>query len=145
MWTCAAISRPSPGPKIVYERLLNFCDDAGTKDALQFLMTREITHMKAFMIALESLGKDPLSIGQIPPDSGRRRSILQRLDRQGRARRDRLPWPLEPGQRLAIRRGPRVSGPPEDTRVVVTSSRPRNLRTEPAVPRTVVDGMPNNL
>src|ERR1700684_4344477 len=31
--------------KIVYERLINFCDDAGTKDALQFLMTREITHM----------------------------------------------------------------------------------------------------
>jgi len=56
--------------KIVYERLLNFCDDAGTKDALQFLMTREITHMKAFMIALESLGKDPLSIGQIPPTPG---------------------------------------------------------------------------
>lgn len=53
--------------KIVYERLLNFCDDPGTKEALQFLMTREITHMKAFMLALESLGKDPLSIGQIPP------------------------------------------------------------------------------
>src|SRR6476646_11632022 len=32
--------------KIVYERLINFTDDAGTKDALQFLMTREITHMK---------------------------------------------------------------------------------------------------
>src|ERR1700760_4186822 len=53
--------------KIVYERLLNFCDDAGTKDALQFLMTREITHMKAFMLALESLGQDPLVIGKIPP------------------------------------------------------------------------------
>src|SRR4051812_11742744 len=53
--------------KIVYERLINFCDDAGTKDALQFLMTREITHMKAFMAALESLGKDPLEIGEIPP------------------------------------------------------------------------------
>ena len=43
--------------KIVYERLINFTDDAGTKDALQFLMTREITHMKAFTAALESLGK----------------------------------------------------------------------------------------
>jgi Mn-containing catalase len=53
--------------KIVYERLINFCDDAGSKDALQFLMTREITHMKAFMAALESLGKDPLQIGEIPP------------------------------------------------------------------------------
>src|SRR5512142_2469717 len=53
--------------KIVYERLINFTDDAGTKDALQFLMTREITHMKAFTAALESLGKSRFSIGQIPP------------------------------------------------------------------------------
>jgi len=53
--------------KIVYERLINFTDDAGTKAALQFLMTREITHMKAFMAALESMGKDPLVIGELPP------------------------------------------------------------------------------
>lgn len=53
--------------KIVYERLINFCDDPGTKDALQFLMTREITHMKAFMAALDSLGLDPLEVGKIPP------------------------------------------------------------------------------
>jgi len=56
--------------KIVYERLINFCTDAGSKDALQFLMTREITHMKAFMTALDSLGKDPLSIGLLPPTPG---------------------------------------------------------------------------
>ena len=56
--------------KIVYERLINFTDDAGTKDALQFLMTREITHMKAFTAALESLGKPRFSIGQIPPTPG---------------------------------------------------------------------------
>ena len=56
--------------KIVYERLINFSDDAGTKDALQFLMTREITHMKAFTAALESLGKDRFSIGKIPPTPG---------------------------------------------------------------------------
>ena len=53
--------------KIVYERLINFCDDAGTKDALQFLMTREITHMKAFSAALESMGKPPFSIGKLRP------------------------------------------------------------------------------
>ncbi len=46
--------------KIVYERLINFCDDPGSKDALQFLMTREITHMKAFTAALESMGKDAI-------------------------------------------------------------------------------------
>ena len=54
--------------KITYERLLNFCDDPGSKDALMFLMTREIAHMKSFMLALDSVGKDPLEIGQIPPD-----------------------------------------------------------------------------
>src|ERR1700751_3388137 len=53
--------------KIVYERLINFCDDPGSKDALQFLMTREITHMKAFTAALESMGKAPFSIGKIAP------------------------------------------------------------------------------
>jgi Mn-containing catalase len=56
--------------KIVYERLINFCDDAGTKDALQFLMTREITHMKAFTRALESMAKPAFSIGRIAPTPG---------------------------------------------------------------------------
>jgi Mn-containing catalase len=56
--------------KIVYERLINFCDDAGTKDALQFLMTREITHMKAFSLALDSMGKPTFSIGRIAPTPG---------------------------------------------------------------------------
>jgi Mn-containing catalase len=56
--------------KIVYERLLNFTTDAGTKDALQFLMTREITHMKAFTLALESMSKPRFMIGRIPPTPG---------------------------------------------------------------------------
>jgi len=56
--------------KIVYERLINFCDDSGTKDALQFLMTREITHMKAFAAALESMKKPTFSIGRIAPTPG---------------------------------------------------------------------------
>jgi len=53
--------------KIVYERLINFTDDQGTIDTLQFLMSREITHMKAFTAALESMGKPMFSIGRIPP------------------------------------------------------------------------------
>src|SRR6201747_1981832 len=56
--------------KIVYERLINFCDDPGTKDALQFLMTREITHMKAFAAALESMKKPAFSVGKIAPTPG---------------------------------------------------------------------------
>jgi Mn-containing catalase len=56
--------------KIVYERLINFTTDAGTRDALQFLMTREITHMKAFSAALESMNKPRFMIGKIPPTAG---------------------------------------------------------------------------
>src|ERR1044071_5157772 len=52
---------------IVYERLIDFCEDPDSIDALKFLMTREITHMKAFTAALESMGKPPFSIGRIPP------------------------------------------------------------------------------
>jgi Mn-containing catalase len=56
--------------KIVYERLIHFTTDAGTKDALQFLMTREITHMKAFTAGLESMNKPRFMIGRIPPTPG---------------------------------------------------------------------------
>jgi Mn-containing catalase len=54
--------------KITYERLIEHTDDAGSKEALTFLMTREITHMKAFMAALESMEKGPLEIGELPVD-----------------------------------------------------------------------------
>ena len=56
--------------KIVYERLINFTDDPGTKEALQFLMTREITHMRAFTAALEAMEKPRFSIGTIAPPAG---------------------------------------------------------------------------
>lgn len=53
--------------KIVYERLIDHTDDPGSIDTLQFLMTREITHMKAFTGALEALEKKPFSIGRLAP------------------------------------------------------------------------------
>lgn len=56
--------------KIVYERLIDHTDDPGSIDTLQFLMTREITHMKAFSAALESLEKNPFSIGRLRPTPG---------------------------------------------------------------------------
>ncbi|MCA9207514.1 MAG: manganese catalase family protein [Planctomycetales bacterium] len=54
--------------KITYERLIQYTDDPGTKEALMFLMTREITHMKAFMAALNSMDRGPLDIGEMPVD-----------------------------------------------------------------------------
>jgi Mn-containing catalase len=56
--------------KIVYERLIDHTQDPDTIDALQFLMTREITHLKAFSAALESLEKPPFSIGRLAPTRG---------------------------------------------------------------------------
>lgn len=56
--------------KITYERLMAFTEDQGSLDALQFLMTREITHMKAFTLALESMSKPVFSIGTLPPTPG---------------------------------------------------------------------------
>lgn len=53
--------------KIVYERLIYFTQDVGSRQTLQFLMTREITHMRAFTAALDSMGKPAFSIGTIAP------------------------------------------------------------------------------
>ena len=41
--------------KIVYERLINLTDDPGVKEALGFLMTREIAHQQSFEKALYSI------------------------------------------------------------------------------------------
>jgi Mn-containing catalase len=63
--------------KIVDERLINFCCDSNTKNALQLLMTCETTHLGAFMQASESLEKSLLSIGFIPSSHG---VVHQRYD-----------------------------------------------------------------
>jgi len=41
--------------KIIYERLINVTSDPGIKDALGFLMTREIAHQKSFEKALYAI------------------------------------------------------------------------------------------
>ncbi len=92
--------------KIVYERLINFTDDAGTKDALQFLMTREITHMKAFTAALESLGKPRFSIGRIPPTPGLVDQFFNDSTGRGRRRRDRRPRAVERRRGLELVEAP---------------------------------------
>jgi Mn-containing catalase len=51
--------------KIIYERLMNIADDPGVREALGFLMTREIAHQKSFEKALYAIqpnfppGKQP--------------------------------------------------------------------------------------
>lgn len=51
--------------KIVYERLINITDDPGIKDALGFLMTREIAHQKSFEKALYAIA-DNFPPGKLP-------------------------------------------------------------------------------
>src|SRR3954462_6244923 len=53
--------------KIIYERLINITDDSGIKDALGFLMTREIAHQKSFEKALYSMEPN-FPPGKLPGD-----------------------------------------------------------------------------
>lgn len=51
--------------KIVYERLINITDDPGIKEALGFLMTREVAHQKSFEKALYAIDENFPS-GKLP-------------------------------------------------------------------------------
>jgi Mn-containing catalase len=53
--------------KIVYERLIALTDDPGVKDALTFLMTREVAHQKSFEKALYAMGTN-FPPGKMPVD-----------------------------------------------------------------------------
>ena len=53
--------------KIVYERLINLTSDPGVKEALGFLMTREIAHQKSFEKALYAIEPN-FPPGKLPGD-----------------------------------------------------------------------------
>ncbi len=53
--------------KIVYERLINLTDDPGVKEALGFLMTREVAHQISFEKALYAIQPN-FPPGKLPPD-----------------------------------------------------------------------------
>ncbi len=53
--------------KIIYERLINVTGDPDVKDALGFLMTREIAHQKSFEKALYSIEPN-FPTGKLPGD-----------------------------------------------------------------------------
>lgn len=57
------------GARQTYESLIKMAPDTQTKETLHHLLTREISHTKMFMKALDSLGKltDPF-FGNIQPD-----------------------------------------------------------------------------
>lgn len=57
------------GARQTYEALIKLAPDAGTKETLVHLLTREISHTQMFMNALDSVGKltDPF-FGNVQPD-----------------------------------------------------------------------------
>ncbi len=81
------------GARQTYEELIKMAPDQGTKDALVHLLTREISHTKMFMKALDSLGKltDPF-FGNIQPDDTV--DLYFNLSQNGKD--ERGPWNSEP-------------------------------------------------
>lgn len=53
--------------KVVYDRLIKVCPDGGARDALTFLMTREVAHQKMFESALAAIS-DNFPSSNVPPD-----------------------------------------------------------------------------
>jgi Mn-containing catalase len=81
------------GARQTYEELIKMAPDQGTKDTLVHLLTREISHTKMFMKALDSLGKltDPF-FGNIQPDNTV--DLYFNLSQNGKD--ERGPWNSEP-------------------------------------------------
>ena len=81
------------GARQTYEELIKMAPDQGTKDTLVHLLTREISHTKMFMKALDSLGKltDPF-FGNIQPDNTV--DLYFNLSQNGQD--ERGPWNSEP-------------------------------------------------
>ena len=81
------------GARETYEALLKHATDAGTKKALHHLLTREISHTKMFMKALDSLNKltEP-TFGNVKPDETV--NIYYHLSSNGAPQRG--PWNQEP-------------------------------------------------
>jgi Mn-containing catalase len=82
------------GARQTYEALIRLAPDEGSKKALTFLLTREISHTNMFMKALDSLGKltDP-AFGNVKPDETV--NLYFNLSADGAADK-RGPWNSEP-------------------------------------------------
>ena len=86
------------GARQTYEELIKLSTDAGTKKTLVHLLTREISHTRMFMNALDSMGKltEPM-FGNIQPDESV--DIYYNLSSDGNktvSTDERGPWNQEP-------------------------------------------------
>jgi len=82
------------GARQTYEALIKLAPDEGSRRALSFLLTREISHTHMFMSALDALGKlsDP-AFGHVKPDETVK--LYFNLSRDGQHDL-RGPWNREP-------------------------------------------------
>ncbi|HUC71005.1 MAG TPA: manganese catalase family protein [Stellaceae bacterium] len=99
------------GARQTYEALIKLSPDEGSKKALTFLLTREVSHTQMFMKALESLGKltDPL-FGNVRPDETV--DLYFNLSKDG-ALDARGPWNSEPAFRYVDKPEPQGGLPAE--------------------------------
>lgn len=109
--------------KIVYERLINLTDDPGVKEALGFLMTREIAHQKSFEKALYAIEPN-FPPGKLSGDP-RYASVYYHLSQGGDVRGpwnqgDRWDFVAEPGpaDEAAGAEPPSVGLTPDEAAVV---------------------------
>jgi Mn-containing catalase len=98
------------GARQTYEALIKLAPDDGSKRALTFLLTREVSHTQMFMKALESLGKleDPL-FGNVKPDETV--DLYFNLSTASDQQDDRGPWNREPVFKYVAQPTPHGSNP----------------------------------
>jgi manganese catalase len=114
------------GARQTYEALIKLSPDEGSKKALTFLLTREISHTNMFMKALESLGKlsEP-NFGYVKPDETV--DLYFNLSKDG-ALDARGPWNTEPAFKYVDQPTPQGGTPqevknPDDERTTAKAAR----------------------
>lgn len=98
------------GARQTYEALIKCAPDDGSRRALTFLLTREISHTQMFMKALDSLGKltDPV-FGHVKPDETV--NLYFNLSRSGDKKDERGPWNVEPAFKYVAEPTPQGKAP----------------------------------
>jgi Mn-containing catalase len=100
------------GARQTYEALIKLAPDAGSKETLTFLLTREVSHTDMFIKALQSLGKleDPF-FGHVKPDETV--DLYFNLSKSGDQKDGRGPWNREPHFKYIADPTPRGDDPME--------------------------------
>lgn len=111
--------------KIVYERLINVTEDPGIRDALGFLMTREVAHQKSFEKALYSIQPNfPPGKAPVVPSY---QDLYFKMS-QG-AEPELGPWNQGKGLELVLDPQPAVDGGDGHAAVQLSAEQIANLKT----------------